>query len=150
MFPSFMHISEMEYLCSLLQTCVTFSGEASMNCREHYMLLFYITRWVMISCEQVWQLLNLLACIITNFPALGASQCSVHCLLISACSCEVLGNRKSHLPPWKLGALSMQQNRAVPPRACYNSCAPPVPCAPRSAPSGAKQTNGSIINHNHW
>lgn len=149
-FSSFIHFSEMvEYLCSLLQTCVTFSGEASLNCREHYMLLFYITRWVMISCEQVWQLLNLLACMITNFPALSVFQCSVHCLLISAFCSEVLGNHKSHLPPWKLEALSTQQNHAVPPRAYYNSCTSLVPCAPQSAASGAKQANSNIINHNH-
>lgn len=119
-FLSFRHISEtLGYLCSLLRTCVTFSGEASMNCREHCMLLlFYKTRWLTISCEQAWQLLHLLGCITANFPALGAFLCSTHCLVISACSSEVLGNHRFHLLPWKSRALRTQQNRAVPPYAC--------------------------------
>lgn len=144
-FPSFMHISEMlEYLCSLLWTCVTFSGEASMNCREHYvLLLFYKTRRLMIPCEQAWQLLNLLGCILANFPALGAFHYSTRCLVISACSSEALGNHRSHLLPWKFRALSTQPNRAVPPYARYDSYAPPV----QSATFRAKQTNGDIINH---
>lgn len=92
------------HFCSLLQTCVTFHAEASTDCREQSVLLFYKTHWLMIYCEQAWQLLNLLGGIIANFAALSASQCSIHCLAISACSSEVLGNHRSHLIPWKLSA----------------------------------------------
>lgn len=99
------HPSCTSHFCSLLQTCVTFSAEASTDCREQCMLLlFHKTRWLMIYCEQTWQLLNLLGGITANFPALSASQCSIHCLAISACSSEVLGNHRSHLIPWKLSA----------------------------------------------
>lgn len=108
------------HFCSLLQTCVTFHAEASTDCREQCMLLlFHKTCWLMIHCEQAWQLLNLLGGIIANFSALSPSQCSIHCLAISACSSEVLGNHRSHLTPWKLSAelhgsflcLSQQQHK---------------------------------------
>lgn len=144
-FPSFMHISEMlEYLCSPLRTCVTFSGEASASCRERCMLLlFYKTWWLTMSCEQVWWLLHLLGCVTASFPALGAFLCFTCRFVISACSSEGLRSHRSHLLPWKSRAWSTQQNRAGPPYACYDSWAPLV----QSAAFRAKQTNGDIINH---
>lgn len=93
------------HFCSLLQTCAAFHAEESTGCREQCMLLlFHKTCWLMIYCKQAWQLLNLLGGIIANFPALSAPQCSIHCLAISVCSSEVLGNHRSHLIPWKLSA----------------------------------------------
>lgn len=77
MFASFMYIWELlEYLCFLWQTCATARGEASVNHREHCVLLsLYKIGWLMISCEQSQELLNLLGCSTTNFPALPAFHC---------------------------------------------------------------------------
>lgn len=103
-YPLLMKISEvLEYSPYLLWTCVIFSGEASTNCRDQYILpLFFKTWWLMISCELSWQRLHFLDGITAGFPVFSAFCCSTACLVISTYSSGVLGKPRSHWPAWKL------------------------------------------------